>query len=155
MEVSVNMDELKIIIRKVEKSDTPHLEKICQEGFPKDEAYEIVKSLLDIEHFYVAKDEDKDEVIGFIAIGIYSIRISHIMILAVHPSKQNKGVGTKLLNFVIELLIENLVKKVRLEVRTTNKAAIQFYQKNNFRIIERLEKYYDDSSDGYLMVRDL
>ena len=142
-------------IRKVVQEDSDDLKEICTKGFPKDEAFEIVKSLLEIEHFYVIKDNKENKIIGFIAFGIYSIRISHIMIIAIHPNFQRKGIGSKLLNYCEEVLKNYLVKKVRLEVRTSNDIAINFYKKHGFEVADSLSNYYNDSSDAYLMVKNI
>ena len=145
----------KIDIRKALFKDLPILKEICDLCFPDDDAFSIVKSLIDIKHFYVVYTQETEEIMGFVAFGIYSIDTAHIMILAVHPKYQNKGVGTKLLEFTLATIRESHNKRVRLEVKVTNQVAIDFYKKHGFVIKGTIREYYDDHSDGYLMVKEL
>ena len=150
----LQVNEQDIIIRKMKANDILFIKEISDGCFPEEEAFEIVKAMFDIEHFYVAEFTKEQKAVGFIAFGIYSIRTSHIMILAVHPAYQKKGIGSLLLAIATDIAEKLPITKIRLEVRTTNIPAIRFYEKHNFDIITKLENYYDDASDAYLMTRD-
>jgi ribosomal-protein-alanine N-acetyltransferase len=149
------MTELEIGIRKVQKKDYHKVIKISIESFPEEDAEEIIKSLFDREHFYVAELVGKEIVVGFVAFGIYSIKTTHIMILAVDLDYRRKGIGSKLLERTIEISEMLPINLIRLEVRLTNNAAIKFYERYGFRIINTIEQYYDDMSDAYLMARKI
>ncbi len=152
---NVQINKQDIITRKIDKSkDIPLIKEISVKCFPDEDAFEIVNALFDIEHFYVAEFVKEKKVVGYIAFGIYSIRTSHIMILAVHPDYQQNGIGSILLSMVTDIAEKLPITKIRLEVRTTNIPAIKFYEKYNFDIITKLESYYDDASNAYLMTRD-
>ena len=45
------------------------------------------------------------------------------------------------------------IKQVELEVRTTNTAAINFYKKQGFVIIETIPKFYQNGEDACAMRR--
>ena len=116
----------------------------------------IVESFINVEHFYVAEFAKKKEICGFVIFGIFSIKTAHLMILAVHPKYQRHGIGTKLLERVIEVVAFTPINTIRLEVRTTNKIAIEFYEKYDFTIATTIEKYYDNvDGDAFLMVRKI
>jgi len=149
------MAELEISIRKVQKKDYAKVTKISIESFPEEDAEEIIKSLFDIEHFYVAELVGEKDVVGFVAFGIYSIKTTHIMILAVDLDHRRKGIGSKLLERTIEISEMLPINLIRLEVRLTNNSAIKFYEKYGFRIINTIEQYYDDLSNAYLMARKI
>ncbi|MBK5113463.1 MAG: GNAT family N-acetyltransferase [Candidatus Heimdallarchaeota archaeon] len=149
------MTELEIGIRKVQKKDYHKVIKISIESFPEEDAEEIIKSLFDREHFYVAELVGKEIVVGFVAFGIYSIKTTHIKILAVDLDYRRKGIGSKLLERTIEISEMLPINLIRLEVRLTNNAAIKFYERYGFRIINTIEQYYDDMSDAYLMARKI
>jgi ribosomal-protein-alanine N-acetyltransferase len=147
------MSEHEIVLRKVSQKDHDKVIRISIESFPEEDAEEIIKSLFDIEHFYVAVIGE--EVVGFVAFGIYSIRTTHIMILAVDPAHRRKGVGTKLLERTLEISSLLPITLVRLEVRLTNTGAVKFYEEHGFKISGTIEQYYDDLSDAYLMIRKI
>jgi ribosomal-protein-alanine N-acetyltransferase len=44
---------------------------------------------------------------------------------------------------------------VRLEVRVGNEAAQCLYEQLGYQIVQRMEKYYSNGDDGYLMVKSL
>ena len=46
------------------------------------------------------------------------------------------------------------IKNITLEVRESNKEAIEFYKKNGYRI-EAIRKNYYGSENGYLMLKEL
>ena len=144
-----------IEMRKARKKNLKEIQYICEKCFPGDDVFELAESLIDAEHNYVALEPSSKQVIGFVIFGIYSIDAAHIMILAVHPDHQRKGIGLEILAFTLEIIRESTVKRVRLEVKVDNKPAILFYEKYGFEIKTRLKEYYDDLSDGYLMVKEL
>ena len=61
------------------------------------------------------------------------------------------GIATKLLKY-----LENSYKldNITLEVRESNKEAINFYLKNGFKEVTRRKNYYKDE-DGILMIKNL
>ena len=147
------MDLVKFILRKVKKKDKDAINILCQKCFPEDNAYGIAKSLLEIRHFYVAEELETKEIIGFIAFGIYSINTAHIMILAVDPEFQRKGIGTKIMDYSFDIIKKTSIKIIRLEVKTTNIPAIKFYKKLGFEIKATFENYYEDNSSAFIMVK--
>lgn len=144
-----------ISIRKVQKKDYKKVIKICIDSFPEEDAEEIITRLFEIEHFYVAEFGEEEVVVGFVAFGIYSIKTTHIMILAVESAYRRKGIGSKLLERAIEITEMLPINLIRLEVRLTNTSAIKFYEEYGFKIAGIVEQYYDDMSDAYLMTRKM
>lgn len=65
---------------------------------------------------------------------------------------RNLGIATKLLKF-LESKYKNL-KNITLEVRESNKVAINFYEKNGFEEVTKRKNYYKDE-DGILMIKNL
>lgn len=150
-----SMSEPEICIRKVQKKDYKKVVKISIDSFPEEDAEEIITSLFEIEHFYVAELGGEGVVVGFVVFGIYSIKTTHIMILAVESAHRRKGIGSKLLERVIEITDMLPINLIRLEVRLTNTAAIKFYEEYEFKITGTIKQYYDDLSDAYLMTRKI
>lgn len=71
--------------------------------------------------------------------------------ITVHDSYQNKGLGTALTQHMLGIAHKKKLRKVTLNVLTTNKRAICMYEKCGFKIEAKLRKecfikgrYYDD-----------
>lgn len=105
-----------------------------------------------IEGAFVAEENGK--IIGFI-IGKISEDIGQIKLIAVDPSYQEKGIGRKLVEHLLNYLKENRARRVLARSRTKNKAGINFLKNSGFKIIETIEKYYPNGENAYLMKKEL
>lgn len=72
---------------------------------------------------------------------------ANLLLMAVDPSVQGKGLGYQLLQHSIELLKNNPVQ-IFLEVRESNLAAIALYQKADFHQIDLRQNYYPTANGG-------
>lgn len=76
----------------------------------------------------------------------------HLSSLAVDPSFRRRGWAWKLLEQILSLAADRGANRCRLEVRSTNLAALAFYDKVGFWPVERREAYYrDPPDDGIIM----
>lgn len=98
--------------------------------------------------------ENKEEIIGF-TIGKPKNEMAEMISLAVAPAWRKKGIGTKLINFLIEHFKEKRLKEISLNVRTKNKIGIFFYQNLGFKIIKTIKNYYRNGEDAYLMKKEI
>ena len=76
--------------------------------------------------------------------------------ISVHDDYQNRGLGTILTQYMVDIARERGVKKVSLEVVVENERAIKVYERSGFRIEGHLEKAHwnyitGDYGDEYLM----
>ncbi len=62
----------------------------------------------------------------------------------IHPDFQNKGLGTFLLNYRIQLLEQ--VQTIQKIIVTTSQFVYKFYENNNFTVTEIIENYW---AEGY------
>jgi ribosomal protein S18 acetylase RimI-like enzyme/8-oxo-dGTP pyrophosphatase MutT (NUDIX family) len=69
--------------------------------------------------------------------------------IAVHHGWQNRGIGRKLIEALIERAKQSPIEKIELQVRATNQRAIALYKKMGFREEGRLKKRLKTAS-GYL-----
>lgn len=99
----------------------------------------------DVEKIYVYEQEN--EVIAFVHISI-SFEIVDLLNIAVLEKYQKQGIASKLLN---KLTTIPGVEKIMLEVRESNEKAINFYQKNNFKVINIRKNYYDGVENALIM----
>lgn len=95
--------------------------------------------------------EDDNKIVGYI-ICWYYLKELHIGNIAVIPNKQRQGIGTFMLNKVFEYFVE--YKKAFLEVRESNKNAINLYLAFGFEIIYRRKSYYPNGEDALVMVKN-
>jgi [ribosomal protein S18]-alanine N-acetyltransferase len=71
----------------------------------------------------------------------------HVINLATHPDRRRQGVAKALLGALLEHARSNCVRLVLLEVRRSNRAAIQLYRAHGFRAIGLRRGYYSDTSE--------
>ena len=75
----------------------------------------------------------------------------HIVSIAVDPTYRQKGVGRTLVNNTLHRLEAASVNEVELEVRTTNTAAIHFWESLSIKPIGTIPNYYRDGTDALRM----
>jgi ribosomal-protein-alanine N-acetyltransferase len=95
--------------------------------------------------------EHKHEIVGFMA---YRLRKTAIELLnfAVHPNYRHRGVGTQMVQRLIDKLSQQRRKYVRAFVRETNLDAQLFFHSCGLRALNVLREHYDDTGeDAYLM----
>jgi ribosomal-protein-alanine N-acetyltransferase len=96
-----------------------------------------------------------DKVIGYICAN-YIMDEGHILNLAVHPDFRRCGIGTKLVEEVLDELKENDCRYIYLEVRFSNLRARNFYERFGFRVAGIRRNYYTSPvEDAALMMHKL
>ncbi len=93
-----------------------------------------------------------NEVVGFLAATKYS-KEARILMLAVKKEQRGQGIGTALMNRFMSICKLEGILSIRLEVRTTNFRAIEFYKKFGFAIISYVPNYYTNGDAAYIMWR--
>ena len=96
--------------------------------------------------YIVAKENGK--IVGFAGIW-YSVDDAHITNIVVRKSYRNKGIGSLLLEKLIELAKQKT--SLTLEVNTKNEIAQKLYLKYGFKNLGIRKKYYDGIEDAYIM----
>ena len=94
----------------------------------------------------VAKLDGK--IVGFAGIW-FSVDDVHITNIAVHKGFRCNGIGSKLLEKLIELA--KVKNSLTLEVNTKNMAAYKLYLKYGFENLGIRKKYYKGIDDAYIM----
>lgn len=96
--------------------------------------------------YIVAKENG--EIVGFAGIW-YSVDDAHITNIVVRKNYRNKGIGSLLLEKLIELAKPKT--SLTLEVNTKNEIAQKLYLKYGFKNLGIRKKYYDGIEDAYIM----
>ena len=84
--------------------------------------------------------EQANQVVGFCILQPV-LDEANLLLMAIHPSQQGKGLGYELLDYSIQLLKNNPIQ-IFLEVRESNFAAIRLYEKTDFHQIDLRKNYY-------------
>lgn len=95
--------------------------------------------------YQVTVIEQQGQVVGFCILQPV-LDEANLLLMAVHPSQQGKGMGYQLLEASLAMLKNDPVQ-VFLEVRESNTAAIKLYEKSDFHQIDMRKNYYP-KADG-------
>ncbi|GMH10826.1 hypothetical protein Nepgr_012667 [Nepenthes gracilis] len=83
-----------------------------------------------------------------------AIRV-YIMTLGVLAPYRGLGIGTMLLNHVLDLCTKQSISEIYLHVQTNNEDAINFYKKFGFEITDTIQNYYTNITppDCYVLTK--
>ncbi|MEO0457972.1 MAG: ribosomal protein S18-alanine N-acetyltransferase [Cyanobacteria bacterium P01_A01_bin.114] len=76
---------------------------------------------------------------------------AHITTLAIDPDYQHRKLGQRLLTQLLQSARCRQLTHATLEVRTSNQAALNLYQKFDFKVAGRRKKYYSDGEDALIL----
>jgi ribosomal-protein-alanine N-acetyltransferase len=143
-----------IKIRRANIDDLKEIYRIEKESFPDPYPYGLLKAFLFHPGVYlVAIVEEK--IIGYCIGIIRNEDIGHIISIAVDKNYRRRGIGTILLRNTINELMKLGARKIRIEVRESNIAAIKLYEKIGFREKEKIYGYYSDGETAIVMFLEL
>jgi ribosomal-protein-alanine N-acetyltransferase len=104
-------------------------------------------------HYLVADDDDA--VVGYAGLCAYSVDQSYVQTIAVEPTRQGTGLGSRLLDALLTESDGRGCRHVDLEVRADNATAIALYESRGFRQVALRRGYYQPSgADALVMRRD-
>lgn len=117
--------------------------------------YEILKSELEStnSYFFVAKNIS-GKIVGFAGIKII-LDEADIMNIVVKKDFRKKGIGSILLNALINYSKNINLKTITLEVNENNLSAIGLYNKFSFNRLGLRKKYYNGENDAIIMSKEL
>ena len=93
-----------------------------------------------------------DKVVGYAVAEDWTDH-DHLISIAVRPDDRKRGIGRQLMTELEEKLSKT--KPLRLEVRQSNKAAIQLYSKLGFSKTGLAEGYYTDGENAIVMEKTI
>lgn len=98
--------------------------------------------------YIVAKSDD--EIVGFAGLW-FSVDDAHITNIVVKKDKRHIGIGSKLLEELIDLTKKQKKLSITLEVNTKNIPAQNLYLKYGFENLGIRKKYYNGIEDAFIM----
>ncbi len=132
------------MIRPVHSKDFDELVQVEALAFPKSQYDREELWLLSLKYPHTFLVTVSDQIDGYIVFR----PDGHIISMAVRPHKRRVGIGTRLVQKVIGHCSG---KSLRLEVRVSNVGAQRFYLHLGFRIKARIDGYYHDGEDAFVM----
>ena len=101
-----------------------------------------------------AFDAGTEKLIGYLIISRY-VDAWHVMNVAVDPEHRGRGVATMLLERLFDLTADDVRRGYTLEVRVSNRKAIDLYERLGFRSRGLRRGYYTDNrEDALIMWKD-
>lgn len=134
------------MIRPLHSKDFDELLQIEALAFPKSQYDREELWLLSLKYPHTFLVTVSDQIDGYIVFR----PDGHIISMAVRPHKRRVGIGTRLVQKVIGHCSG---KSLRLEVRVSNVGAQRFYLHLGFRIKVRIDGYYHDGEDAFVLQR--
>jgi len=80
---------------------------------------------------------------------------AHLLNVAVAAWERRRGYGATMVKDAIEEAGRRGCRRVVLEVRPSNRAAVNLYEKFGFKKVARQARYYFDGEDADVMLKDL
>ncbi len=141
--------------RRIEEDDAADLAALEREIFPDPWTHDGIKETLRQEHTALLGIWKDGAVIGYVIL-YYVLDEGEIARIAVEPSCRRQGAAGYLLLQLEELCMDKGIRRLMLEVRRSNSAAISFYKKHGF-IEDGVRKgyYADPCEDALLMSKRL
>jgi len=148
----------KTIIRHATNEDFPVLLEIDTESFPAETAYDS----MELSYFMNQTGtetivlEHGGVVAAFLIVEVDEKRkTGTVVTLDVREHYRRNGYGSQLLQKAEKIVTEHEAWQFRLQVDVNNAGAIAFYERHGFRTIRRLNHYYADGHDAWLMIKTL
>jgi ribosomal-protein-alanine N-acetyltransferase len=91
-----------------------------------------------------------DEMLGYLICSRYDT-VWHIMNVAVDPAHRRRGIATAMLADLFRR-IDSRTARFTLEVRESNLAAIELYERFGFRAAGRRRRYYQDNGEDAVVM---
>ena len=144
-----------ITIREYRPADFDRLYEIDQAAFEPGIAYSHLELQLYLRNraSRTLVAEDSGEVIGFVIGKSEPGRLGHIITIDVAPRRQRQNIGSRLLSEIESWLWGKGADAIYLETPVDDLGAQSFYEKHGYFILERVERYYNDSLDGFVMMK--
>jgi len=137
-------------IRRLTYADLPHVVAIERRAFPA--PWSLAMFVLELSKpsgiCLAARREGR--LVGYLVCSRYE-SVWHLMNVAVDPSLLRRGIGTALIEALLERIGDSRAR-LTLEVRPTNAEAIALYERFRFRAAGLRRRYYQDNGEDALIM---
>lgn len=115
-------------------------------------SYNVLKQELENDKTKYIIAKEKNEVVGFAGISVIFDEAT-LNNIVVKKSCREKGIGGEMLETLIDLCSDMNLKTFTLEVNVENTPAIKLYEKFGFKNLGVRKKYYNNTTDAYIMTK--
>ncbi len=136
--------------------DCERVAEISALTLPEGWSYQEICKVLQYDYnvYYIAWDTLQEDVVGFAGIMVIA-EDSELLNIAVDPQYQHKGIGTLLMDKIVEESWKHGADRILLEVRSSNKMAQRLYKQYCFAMIGKRKNYYSNpTEDAWIMSLD-
>jgi [ribosomal protein S18]-alanine N-acetyltransferase len=141
-------------IRSLETADLEAIETIEQRAYPTPWSRSMFASELAKPTSICLGAFEGEELVGYVINSRY-VDAWHVMNVAVDPGHQRRGIASRLLERLFEITRDDERRGYTLEVRVSNEAAIELYERLGFEPRGIRRGYYTDNrEDALIMWRD-
>jgi len=147
---------IEVTFRAAGRNDVPALAALDRLCFSKEAAYgaKTFDDILDWRGSWHIVAEQKGAIIGFVAAVPYG-KFAHFITLDIHPDFRNAGLGNALMSAIEQMIFNSGYKTAVLEVETDNAAAVELYKKRGYVVRGKIDNYYENGKDAYVMSKAL
>lgn len=145
---------MQIKISKMNIDDLNKISPVLLTEFDDFWNYNIFKSELENENSKYVVAKNNDEIVGFAGIWI-SIDEVHVTNIVTKKDLRKNGIGSTLLEELINLSKNLNLVSITLEVNENNLDAIKLYEKFGFEKLGIRKKYYNNTDNALIMTKKL
>lgn len=141
-------------IYPMELSDFQKIEPILYEKFDDFWTPNICKGELENQNSYYFVAKNDDFIVGFAGISLCFDEAT-VTNIVIHKENRNLGIGSQLLEKLIQIAKQKNCTSITLEVNEKNIAAIQLYKKFHFETVGLRKQYYNHTDNAIIMTKIL
>ena len=142
---------LELELRRLELADLDAIERIERASYPTPWSRSMFASeLAKPSSLSFGAVDEAGALVGYLVLSRY-VDAWHVMNVAVAPERRRQGIASALLRRLLELTKDDMLRGYTLEVRVSNTAAIQLYERFGFRPKGVRRGYYTDNREDALI----
>jgi len=140
-----------LVIEKMRQEDLDQVMEIEKKSFSDPWNKSFFSQDIDNQSALPLVAKADDNIIGYVCLWkiLDEIQISNI---AVSPERRRRGIGEEMMQRILKMAQEEDYRRISLDVRISNKAAINLYEKFGFREAGRRKNYYRHPQEDALIL---
>lgn len=144
-------NNINFTIEKMTLTDLENIKDILSTEFDDFWNYNILKQELSNCNSYCVVAKNNENIILGFACEQFILDESNITNIVTRKTYRNNGIGSLLLENLIQISISKSMNSITLEVNENNTSAINLYKKYNFNTIGIRKKYYNNKDNALIM----
>ena len=146
---------MELKLSKMSIEDLKSIKNVLASDFDNFWSYDVLEEELECDNSYVIVAKvDENTIVGFAGLKVI-LDEADIMNIVVKKDFRHNGIGSVLLENLINYSKDLNLKTITLEVNENNLSAIRLYDKFSFDKLGIRKNYYDGKSDAIIMSKKL